>query len=486
MKKIVKMLALVMAVMMAVAVMAGCQPDKPSSTPTGGDTNKVTVTWYDGSTVLKEEKVDKGTKVQSWDPQVEGKTFTGWFKEASKTEAFDFETVINEDTDIFAAFRTNEFVADEKEYYLIGSGAGDMGQSNWDHAASQEKLKLEKDTAVTDKNVYTIQITMYAGDRFQICYGGEWNGQQGIGHIPGAAYADGINPNDNTQYTAADKKYAEVKDKDGNVVFIGGDEYNKEYYVWNIILAEGRDGVYKFTLTTYPSDASYNTIEWELVEAVEPLQDTHKMHLVGSMNAWNPDDDKAEFNMEKSEDGKTWLGYVTVTEGMTYQEEDKTLPGVALKVVNQIGGSWHGVDGDKNLVLTEPGVYAIRYTVEGNVVESQKLSYYLVGTFVDADGKAVNFSVKAGVTPELTVADGIATVTITATDVTGVADYSWMKEQNKPGVMAIKVVYGCEYGIRDWFSDDANNGDNFYLEAGEYTISLDIAAEADKVTVTKN
>jgi hypothetical protein len=88
-----------------------------------------------------------------------------------------------------------------------------------------------------------------------------------------------------------------------------------------------------------------------------------------------------------------------------------------------------------------------------------------------------------GVTPAMTVENGMATLEFTAYDVTDMNDYSWITSQGKPGVMAVKVVFGCELGILTWFSDDANGGDNWYLELGTYTITLDIANKA--VTVTK-
>jgi len=36
--------------------------------------------------------------------------------------------------------------------------------------------------------------------------------------------------------------------------------------------------------------------------------------------------------------------------------------------------------------------------------------------------------------------------------------------------MSIKVVYGSELGIKDWYS--AEGGDNWYLSAGTYTVTL--------------
>lgn len=487
MKKFAKILALVLVLAMSLCVMAGCVEEPGTSTPDStpkGEDNKVTVTWYNGSTELKSEKVEKGTKLTSWTPTVEGKTFTGWFKEASLTQAFDFETVINEDTDIFAAFKSDAYVEDTNEYYLIGTGAGDMKVSGWDHAVSGANLKLVKDTSITNKNVYKITITMYAGDRFQICYG-SWDGQQGIGIFAGAEYADGVNPYDNTEYTAADKKYAEVKDADGNVVFIGGDENNNDSVKWNAILAEGQDGRYEFTLTTYPGDGAYNTVEWKLVEKLDAQEVTHDMYLYGTMNEWNNADET--FKLNASEDGSTFTGFITITTDMyadwTVEQSPNQELCAAFKVINHISGSDYGVDGGMDNIFLTEGTYCVQYVKETNMVTVQKLEYYVVGTFKDADGNAVNFSVKVGATPAMTVVDGVATVTFETYDVTDMNDYSWMVAQGKPGIMAVKVVYGCELGIQTWYSDDANGGDNFYLEAGTYTISLDIATGV--VTVSK-
>ena len=466
MKHIARIAALVLVLAVSLGILAGCNQD-PVETPAG---DKVTVTWYNGSEELKSEQVAKGSKLTSWTPTVEGKTFTGWFKEASLTQAFDFETVINEDTDIFAAFKSDAYVEDTNEYYLIGSGAGDMKVSNWNHESSMASLKMTKDTSVTNANVYKITITMYAGDRFQICFGGDWNGQQGIGYIPGCEYADGINPNDNTEYTAADKKYAEVKDADGNLVFIGGDEYNKESFVWNVILAEGQDGKYEFTLTTYPDNMAYNTIEWKLVEKVEAQEETHNMQIIGTNNEWGTDGTGVQ--MSKSEDGSCWTGFLTVTPEMWADWLPEGAK-AAVKVYNIVDGAYYGIAGE-NIILNEEATYAFRYDVASNEVTVQKLDYYVVGTFKDADGNAVNFSIKEGVTPVMTVENGIASVTFTTYDVTDMGDYNWMVDQQKPGIMAVKVVYGCELGIQNWYG--AEGDDNFYLEAGEYTLTLDIAA----------
>ena len=489
MKKFLSVIALIMVFALSVACFASCNLGGNQNDDDNNDENKteqVTVSWYQGSKLLKEEKIDKGSKVTSWEPTVEGKTFTGWYAEASLAQAFDFDKAIEADTDIFAAFKSDEYVEDTNSYYLIGAGAGDMGKANWDHTNAAANLTMTKEN-VEKANVYTITITMYAGDMFQICYGGSWDGQVGIGLVEGAEYCDGVNFYDNATYTAADKKVAQVKNADGEVVFIGSDEYNKGFEVWNIKLAEGMDGKYKFTYTTYPNAGAYNKITFELVEKIEPMTVTHDMCIIGTHNEWSSEfEEGSPYRLVESTDKATWTGSFVVTEEMyaDWTESDTSNPlGVkcaAVKVYNTINGGYYSPDGN-NIFLTA-GTYSIKYTVDGDKVEVAKCDYYLVGTFVDGEGNAVNFSVKEGVTPSLTVENGVATGTLVATDVTSMGDFSWIADQGKPGVFAIKVVYGSELGIANWYGDDANGGDNWYVAAGEYTVSFDI--EAKTLTVT--
>ena len=117
------------------------------------------------------------------------------------------------------------------------------------------------------------------------------------------------------------------------------------------------------------------------------------------------------------------------------------------------------------------------YTVEGNKVEVEKCDYYIVGTLLDGEGNAVNYAVKEGVSPALVAGeDGTYSVDFVAYDATGCNDYSWMTQQGKTdangvaAIISIKVVYGSSLGIKDWYS--AEGGDNWYLSAGTYTVTL--------------
>lgn len=493
MKKLLTILVLILSLTITMSAFVGCTGGSDGEgTGTGSEgTNAtpgetVTVSWYQGSKLLKEEKINKGSKVTNWTPDaVEDKTFDGWFAEASLTTPFDFEAAVNENVDIFAKFKSDAYVEDTNSYYLIGTGAGDMGKAAWDHTNAAANLSMTKQN-VEKANVYTITLKMYAGDMFQICYGGAWDGQTGIGFVEGAEYCDGVNFYDNNTYTAADKKVAQVKDADGKVVFIGSDEYNKGYETWNIKLAEGMDGVYEITFTTYPAAKDYNKITFKLVEKIDAMTVTHDIHYIGTMNEWSTSYEKDQLALTESDDKASWTGIITITEEM-YADWTATDAGnplgvkcAAMKLYNTVSGGYYSPDGN-NIFLTA-GTYAFKYTVDGDKVEYKALDYYVVGTFVDAEGKAVNYAVKDGVTPKMTVDGKTATVTLTATDVTGLGDFSWIKDQGKPGVFAFKPVYGCELGIKDWYSDNNNGGDNFYVAAGSYTVTLDI--ETGAVTVT--
>ena len=483
-----KILALVIILALSLTCLAGCELpfELPFDLPfLGGEPtepgNFVTVTWYQGSKELKSEPVEIGTKLTAWEPVVEGKTFTGWYAEASLTEPFDFEKPIEADTDIFAAFKSDAYTEDTNAYYFIGAGAGDMAQANWDHTNAANALTMTKE-AVEGANVYTITIRMYAGDMFQICYGGGWDGQVGIGLMKGAEYCDGVNFVDGNTYTAADKKVAQVKNEAGEVVFIGSDEYGKTYEVWNVKLAEGQDGIYKFTYTTYPDSKAYNQITFELVEKLDAQEVTNDMYLIGSFNEWKTSDEN--FKMTESSDKKTWTASLKVTPEMYVQYEDMEAPAAAFKVYNGINGAYLSPDG-KNICLTE-GTYIITYTVEGDKVEIQQVSdaaYYVVGTFVDAEGKLVNFAVKEGVTPTLTVVDGIASIDFNPTDVSGLADYNWMQGDVPGAIMSVKVVYGSEAGIDNWYGIGEGGGANIYItENRVHHIELNI--ETGVVTVS--
>lgn len=459
MKKVLSIIALIAVLVLSVACFASCLGGNNGGENEGGD--KVTVSWYQGSKLLKEESIDKGSKVTSWTPDaVEGKDFTGWFKEASLTQEFDFDTAINEDTDIFAKFTSNVFVEDVKEYYLIGTGSGDMKQSGWNHDNSMAHLVMIK-TENASANVYEIEILMYAGDAFQICSGGTYDGQVGIGYVPGVEYADGTNRYDNNAYTAADKKFATVKDTNGNVVFEGHDEFNKEYWTWNVFLAEGQDGIYKIIYTTYPDHPADNKITYELVEKKEPLAETHEMYLRGSfVENWEISDD---FKMTADDTKENFSFLLNISEA------------AELKLYNKITDSWYGqgkieVKGecatwtDGGNLAVEAGVYKVTFSVASDsaVIEAVAKSFWLAGVVNGSGywncGSGIEFEKVNDTTYK-------AYYTFTEDD----TDASWMTDF----VGACKAVYGYAGWDADIWYGNATDDDNVTVTSyGLYELVL--------------
>ena len=467
MKKFLSVIALIMTLSLSLACLASCDLfSKPEETPPADDANKVTVCWYQGSKVLREEKVEKGTNLTTWTPPVvEGKDFTGWYAEASLTQEFNFDAVINEDTDIFAKYTSNVFVADDKEYYLIGTGSGDMKQSGWNHDNSMQHLVMTK-TENASANVYEIEILMYAGDAFQICYGGTYDGQVGIGYVPGVEYAAGTNRYDNNTYEVDAKKFATVKDANGVVVFEGHDEFNKEYWTWNVFLAEGQDGIYKIIYTTYPDHPADNTITYELVEKKEPLAETHDMYICGTVSNWDFSDD---FKMKADDTKENYSFLLNITEP------------AEIKLRNKIGDAWYGVaegatapwtlgTGDANLAL-EAGVYKIEYSVANNtaVVTPVAKSFWLAGVVNGGDHWDCSSGIEFEMVNETTYK---AYYTFTEAD----TDASWMTGF----VGACKAVYGYAGWAADIWYGNVENGDNVTVDSyGLYELVLTLNNAAD-------
>ena len=462
MKKLLTILSIVLMLSLVVTCFVACNKPNDGGEPTG---DTVTVSWYHGGKLLKEEQVAKGSKVSSWNPPaVDGKDFTGWFAEASLAQEFNFDAPINEDTDIFAKYTSNVFVADDKEYYLIGTGSGDMKQSGWNHDNSMQHLMMTK-TENASANVYEIEILMYAGDAFQICYGGTYDGQVGIGYVPGVEYADGTNRYDNNTYTAADKKFATVKGADGTVIFEGHDEFNKEYWTWNIFLAEGQDGIYKIIYTTYPDHPADNTITYELVEKKEPLAVTHEMYICGSVTEWDFNED---FMMTPDDIKENFTFLLNISEP------------AEIKLRNKIGDAWYGQEvlsvlGEcgtwtegGNLAL-EAGVYKIAYNSVSNTatIEAVEKSYWLAGV-VNGGG---HWDCSSGI--EFEKIDDLtyrAYYTFTEAD----TDASWMTGF----VGACKAVYGYAGWAADLWFGNATDGDNVTVDSyGLYELVLTLNAD---------
>lgn len=462
-KKLMFILSVVLVLVLALPVLAAC--DK---------TEKVTVTWYDGTTVLRTEEVEKGSVISSWTPTVnDGRVFQEWYAETSKTTKFDFTQAINEDTDIFAGFKA-AFEVDTTTWCLIGTGSGTMKDSGWSEDADvEEAMKLTKTDSTTENVFVRENVVLYEGDKFQIRAKGSWTNQHGVGYLDG--YTTLAEPEGE-----GENQILGVVEKDGVRYFQAKQGFGDDPKGWDAIVA--KSGVYTLTLVTNPGSAAYDVIRFERTGDAPVLDRTHDMFIYGTNNEWGGKEAEGSILMTEADNKATWTAFVTVTEDMyrdwTVEQSPNKELCAAFKVKNALGDDY-GVDGGSANIFLTVGTYVFKYTVATNMVEVQECKFYLAGTFLDAEDNQVNFAVKEGVTPQLTVEGTTATCTLVATDVT--ASYSWMTDQGKPGVFAFKVVFGCELGIKDWYADTAHDGDNFYVQAGTYTITFD--TETGVVTI---
>ncbi len=228
--------------------------------------------------------------------------------------------------------KLSSYVADKTEYYLVGSGAGDLKDSAWDILNVAGRLIMTRD-ATDDRVEHTITLRLYADDRFQICHDGDWAGQRGIGYMTGVRLCeDGV---------------ARVENEKGETVFWGHGPDNRPATAWDCRLCPGMDGVYTLTLVSDPTDPCRSTLSFRLEEPLSPLDASHEMIVVGDFNAWNIEDDDPRLVMTALGDDRVLLL------GVDAPSE--------CKVYDRTTATWYGANGG-NLCLDAPGVYAVAYS----------------------------------------------------------------------------------------------------------------------------
>lgn len=196
------------------------------------------VTFYNGETVLKVEKVEEGKKATDWTPVVEGYTFQDWYGTPTFTHEFDFSTPITSNTSVFGMFISNEVVEDTRDFYVVGSGTSPLlVESDWGKVVN-DSMKLSK---ASDKNEYSITMDLYAGDQFQFAINSSWHNQRGVGYL---------------------KEF----ELDGEEIFKNpGSAYGNSSKRSNIEVK--KSGNYTLTLTTHPNLDYYDTENSNYTEA---------------------------------------------------------------------------------------------------------------------------------------------------------------------------------------------------------------------------
>ncbi|MDE5896612.1 MAG: hypothetical protein K2H43_02220 [Clostridia bacterium] len=164
----------------SVAIFAACNNDPKTA--------EYTVTYYDGTQVLKTEKVKEGEKAVRWTPEKNGYIFDNWYATPNFSFPFQFDTAITEDTSVFSQWASAIQSEDTRTYYIVGSGTSPiLRASNWGKVFDETTQM----TKAADKNEYTYTLDLEAGDLFQFAINESWHNQRGVGYLTSLKLEDG-------------------------------------------------------------------------------------------------------------------------------------------------------------------------------------------------------------------------------------------------------------------------------------------------------
>ena len=228
MKKL-KWIAAALVLVLGMAAFAACKPDEP-------ETPVFTVTYYDGTTVLKTEDVEEGGHATDWEPEAkEGMEFSDWYVDAGLNRVFDFEgEAITADKSLYAGY-VAVGTDDTRTWAIVGSGQGDiLSSSAWGTIITDVHM-LEK---TEGENEFTITLDLYEDDQFQFATDTSWMNQRGFGYIPLADRTMTVDGEEVTPFSGGGG-IGETADKQSNIIV--------DY-----------PGNYTFTLTTYPDEDYYD------------------------------------------------------------------------------------------------------------------------------------------------------------------------------------------------------------------------------------
>ena len=228
MKKL-KWIAMALVLVLGMAAFAACKPDEP-------ETPVFTVTYYDGTTVLKTEEVEEGGYATDWEPEAkEGMEFSDWYVDAGLNRVFDFEgEAITADRSLYAGY-VAVGTDDTRTWAIVGSGQGDILSSSAWGTVITDVHALEK---TEGENEFTITLDLYEDDQFQFATDTSWMNQRGFGYIPLADRTMTVDGEEETPFSGGGG-IGETADKQSNIIV--------EY-----------PGNYTFTLTTYPDEDYYD------------------------------------------------------------------------------------------------------------------------------------------------------------------------------------------------------------------------------------
>ncbi|MDE7439723.1 MAG: hypothetical protein K2N23_04370 [Clostridia bacterium] len=332
---------------------------------------------------------------------------------------------------------TSNYVEDTRIWYAIGKDTkGTLKDLGWDNNANS-KYAFTKDTTVTNENVFTLTLDIYAGNisignSFKFLYKETedettvpWGRQVGMQHLEGIEGSDA----------------SAVLKIDGETVFTTADD-NGAFN--NIQLAKGQEGTYTFTLKTKSNTDPNPVIS---VKKEKSITVNYDMGVIGDINDFGSSGRTELDEIVNEGAATTWTKKIEITKDMLYRDAEGALKeveegehegeaageyaavvirnerdgktflpaageGVIIKEVESFGGDTYTClllpEGKYNVVFTEN--IAEDGTIGGSVVITESaFDMYLIGSFnewkrADADYKMTE------------QADGTWTATIAVTE----------------------------------------------------------------------
>lgn len=475
-----------------------------------------TVRFYNGTQKIKEVQIEEGKTIDaSYKPDQDGKTFVAWYEDSSLAgEAYDVTAPVKSDLKLFGKWQSNTVETDSRIWYVMGNTVN----ANWDCATALnddgewEVVESLRGAVLQQKegtNEFSIELTMRAGkaSKFRFAtqiedkstWAGENRAQAGLGNIEGFAIATGVNPEDGAEYTVdgANKWYGNVK-KDNAIVFEGGRQYDDPTYMWNIFVTAESEGVYKFTLKTFPGeDADRDVITWEKVRDVEKLDKTFAPYITGGLTGWKTTAEETlamtARSVNDAGEGKYTYTFDITTISETNAKEEFKVIDLATGAVNWIGHNGQGGLGESNFEITENGTWLFEIDSVNKTYKLEKAAIRVSGT-IDGQAWADGSQRSEGYKHNMYVMNKVASATEgvekyeLVLEITSAHGASWLAEGK---VAAIKVecnaagyeIWGCGKG--------QNTTANIEFEAlGVYRVTLELSYNAQderqtNVTVTK-
>lgn len=374
MKRTVKFTSFLLVLVLALSMFTACELNlEDILAQLGGDPGvvvkeMVTIQWVQGQKVLKEEVVEKGSKLTPWTPESEGMEFQGWY-ERPYIKKFDFEkTTAKKSMRIYAYFKSADGSDDSGSgeidasvWYLIGAGKGDLGKcNNWNHEAAAQNVGMK----LGEDGLYRLTLNLYAGDQFKMTRNLGWDEEKAIDIMVG--FADGV-----------------VKDENGTVVFTAGENNN-------IVVAEGQDGKYEITY-----DEANNVMSFKFIEALESLPDD--IRLIGDFNGWSTAYGEEDYKFT-STDNENWTFTWEVLSPATF------------KVYNNLSGVYYP-GGMGNDLTIQAGTYTVHFNSKTrNIVVTDENGNNVDVGFTGDNGGGNGGSSTPSVTPNANPVDKVYVV----------------------------------------------------------------------------